>query len=102
MRGYVVKRQDRVYAVIYEGIDPISGASDADGLRQEPTVRRQTNSPVSLPRTIAAIRGALWGRHWSSICGPPQLKTMQTRPMCTISRNLTSSIFRTVRCEGRR
>ena len=25
MRGYVAKRRDRFYAVIYEGIDPITG-----------------------------------------------------------------------------
>ena len=45
MRGYVAKRRDRFYAVIYEGIDPIAGRNDVVGILPAPTGPTPNSSP---------------------------------------------------------
>ena len=43
MRGYVAQRRNRFYAVIYEGIDPITGGSVGDGIPPAPTRSKPKN-----------------------------------------------------------
>ena len=46
MQGYVARKGDRYYAVIYEGIDPLTGGSAGGGIPPAPTKQR--------PRALAS------------------------------------------------
>lgn len=59
MRGYVAKRRDRFYAVIYEGIDPITGR---ERRRWHPAGTDRTEAEQLAARLAADYRGEDCGR----------------------------------------
>ncbi len=58
MRGYVVKRKDRFYAVIYEGIDPITGRER----RSWHPAGTDRDRAIDLASQLAAEQGENLGR----------------------------------------
>ena len=53
---YIVQRKDRFYVVAYDGIDPLTGRSAADGIPSATTASRRRGSrrPLDANRVDAA------------------------------------------------
>ena len=54
MDGYVARKGNRWYAVIYEGLDPVTGRDIGDGTQPAPTRRPQRCSLVDSPANSEA------------------------------------------------
>jgi hypothetical protein len=72
MRGYVTRKRDRYYAVIYEGLDPVTGRNAASGTPPAQIGPRRNGSPPTSPRNAtdatdevrALTFGAYLTRQW--------------------------------------
>jgi hypothetical protein len=54
MKGYVARKGNRWYAVIYEGTDPITGRSDAAGIPPAASTVTPSGSPPGSPASATA------------------------------------------------
>ena len=54
MKGHVAKKGNRYYAVVYEGLDPISGKRSASGTPPAPAGTRPKPSPANSQMRSAA------------------------------------------------
>ncbi len=60
MHGYVIRKRDRYYAVIYEGLDPSPVGSAAPGIPPAPIDPRPNDSPnVSRRSATDATTGSV-------------------------------------------
>jgi hypothetical protein len=86
MRGYVAKRRNRLYAVIYEGIDPITGRERrswhpalTDRGQAERLATRLANSHNGLRPAGRAELGSYLTRRWLPT------KQLTLRPSCQVT-----------------
>jgi hypothetical protein len=54
MKRYVAKKGNRWYAIIYEGIDPVTGGNDEAGMPPAPSAPTPNGSRQRLPATANA------------------------------------------------
>jgi hypothetical protein len=93
MRGYVAKRRDRFYAVIYEGIDPITGR---ERRRWHPAGTDRTEAELLAARLAADHRGNDCGRRSGPTLGvyltrtwlPSKQVTLRSSTWDTYRRNI--------------
>jgi hypothetical protein len=69
MKGYVAQKGDRFYAVIYEGLDPVTGRErrrwhPAGTNRAEPNSSQLTAEQQGRADAVRALTFAYLTRHW--------------------------------------